>query len=392
MEQIKAYFDEAGNTGCVLVSNNGILNFKNQPLFALGSVIVQSEADAQALIQKYRDFKKKFSIQGEIKGSDLMTRAKNEHLAYFIENILDDTHFKVNFYDKRFYLATVLLSSLFGLAFKDDNPCAFYDLASRLATQKDEFFEKYCQYITNPNKKDFHDFLMFLKDFDYENIEKKNNSLVAFADCVLSDRQEGLFYNTFLTFGSYKGAKITNVINLNALGELLTFMKQDGAITAPIVLIHDNIDQFQSTMTSELQQVDVSIQFEDSKKSEFLQLADNVTSVMCHAFTRMCRHFQAKEEWQENSRWDMEIYAKLVSEINHKNIKFTVPIADYARSFCVEKLFSSQVDPIYRNSIVFDYLHKTCQRNLMQELLLTKRDSAFFINLLKTIHTHTRGA
>ena len=57
MLPIKAYFDESGNTGCVLLSDDGILNFKKQPVFAVGSVIVKNAEDEKQLIEKYKKFK-----------------------------------------------------------------------------------------------------------------------------------------------------------------------------------------------------------------------------------------------------------------------------------------------------------------------------------------------
>ena len=47
-----------------------------------------------------------------------MTKENNVALNYFIENILDDSHFKVCIYDKKFYLSTLLLIHFLGNEFQ----------------------------------------------------------------------------------------------------------------------------------------------------------------------------------------------------------------------------------------------------------------------------------
>lgn len=383
MLPIKAYFDESGNTGCVLLSDDGILNFKKQPVFAVGSVIVKNAEDEKQLIEKYKKFKEKFDINGEIKGSDLMTRDKNEHLKYFMENILDCSHYKINLYDKRFYLATLLLTSLLGSEFQDKNKVAYYSLANCLSIQSDEFYEKYCQYICNPNVADFHNYLDFLKNFKYVHINKQDNGLLSFVDCILSDNSEKDFYKDFLTLGSYNNKKITNVINLVALGELISHIKRDNIQDSDLILIHDNIDQFQDTISEELSDVGIDISFMDSKINELLQIADNIASVMCHAFCKVRQHFQKKEEWQNCSEWDMKLYSKLLSIVDIRNIKFTVPLCDWAVSLCVKEMFSNSFPPQNRKNLFFNDLYKKSQVLIFDSLNNSQEDMAFFYNILK---------
>ena len=109
---MKIYFDESGQSGCVLQKND-LLTFQKQPTFAIGAVVVKDDQDADRLVAKYNEFLQRFGIVGEIKGSDLLTRARNDELGYFMRNILDRYHFYVILYDKRFYISTLLLLSLF---------------------------------------------------------------------------------------------------------------------------------------------------------------------------------------------------------------------------------------------------------------------------------------
>lgn len=89
---MKIYFDESGQSGCV-IQKNDLLNFRTQPTFAVGALVVPTEVDEKVLLEKYNCFKEKYSIQGEIKGSDLLTRARNRELSYFLKHILDGHHF-----------------------------------------------------------------------------------------------------------------------------------------------------------------------------------------------------------------------------------------------------------------------------------------------------------
>ena len=62
---MKIYFDESGQTGCVLLKKD-MLNFANQPVFALGAVIAKDDDDERLLLEKYKKFKEKFKIVGAI--------------------------------------------------------------------------------------------------------------------------------------------------------------------------------------------------------------------------------------------------------------------------------------------------------------------------------------
>ena len=89
---MEIYFDESGNSGCVLLKNEA-LNFNKQPVFAIGSVVCDENADKEKLICKYRQFKERFNIVGEIKGTELTTRKYNDALEYLVRYVFDDTHF-----------------------------------------------------------------------------------------------------------------------------------------------------------------------------------------------------------------------------------------------------------------------------------------------------------
>lgn len=380
---MKIYFDESGNTGCCVLTKNNILNFEKQPFFVIGAVIVQDELDAENLLKKYKDFKKIFKVYDEIKGTDLMTRAHNSELEYVLKNIFDDKHFKINVYDKRFYIATLLLSSLLGTKFKDNEKDLFYNLASSLSLQDDTFFVKYCNYIITPTKESFHDYLLFLSSFKYKNISQEQNGVKIFVDNILKDNSEEDFYDDFMTFGWYGGKSQTNVVNLTALGELIEFIKDNKLQNEDILFIHDKINQFEETLNNELKTCGISLQFKDSKGDELLQLADNITGVSYHAFKKMREHFQKKEEWFESSLWDMEFFSKLLSIINLNNIKFTIPIQDWTISLCTYEMFSNNFPKELRKNIFFNQKYIKAQEFILGSIVNNKQNTQDILNNLK---------
>ena len=369
------YFDESGNTGCLLTKKE-LLNFQEQPIFALGAVVVDSE-DEQLLRNKYIEFKNKFGIQGEIKGSELVTRNRNAELEYFIQNLLDEIHFSVILYDKRFYLCTLLLRSFTYEEFYYEEMNMFYELASMYSLQRDEFFIKYCEYIEHPTVESFHDYLLFLKSYEYCEIAEEWNLIKSMAERILDDQMEVAFVDDFMTFGWYDDESITNLINLNALSELIYFIKSDKPFeNNSINYIHDAIHEFEPTFQNELKEYNIDLSFKDSKDEILLQLADNLAGVMCHAYKRIVKHFKKEEEWLTNAEWDMSLAAKLFRVISTKNIKFTVPLHDWAAALCVEIMFSNDYPKTMRKNLYFNRYYTQALLQINESIFSQKNDIA----------------
>lgn len=380
---MKIYFDESGQTGCVM-TNKEMLNFKNQPIFAVGSVLIKDEKDTQTLSEKYKKFKENFKFDGEIKGSDLMTRDNNEALEYFIKNILDDIHFSINLYDKRFYLSTLLLNGLLGYEFLLLEPVMFYCLASELSYQEDDFFIEYCKYIKNPSEEAFHSYLIYLTNYKYKLIKEDYNGVKLTAQAILDGNNEKDFYNDFMTFGWYDDENITNLINLSALGELINNLKiKYNLNNNGVVFIHDNIKEFEEIFKSELSNVNISISFEDSKQNDLLQLADNVASITAIAFKKAKEAFANKREWYEESEWIMKLFSKLISKIDIQNIKFTVPMSDWAASICVQEMFKDDYPCIHRNNINFNPRYMVALSKIYEDVKETSKMLSERIDILK---------
>ena len=287
---MKIFFDESGQTGCV-VSKNDLLNFSKSPTFALGAIVV-NEKDEQKLINKYIYFKKKFNINGEIKGTDLLIKKNNDKLKYLVRYLFNDVNFYVNIYDKRFYLATLLLFSFTGFECFKTMKHEIYAQASILSLQNDDFFIRYLNYIENPSADSFSKYLSFIINYDYKYFRDPSgteieNAIFIFAKKIKEENKEECFWKDFMTYGWYKNDKITNLINLNGLYELIHLIKCEIKISNDrISFIHDNIYQFEDTIKDEMSENKCDIVFKDSKEEILLQLADNFVSVIRHAYDK----------------------------------------------------------------------------------------------------------
>ena len=369
---VKIYFDESGQSGCVSRKAE-LLNFKKQPTFALAAVVCD-ENDEQILLEKYKAFKRKYDIQGELKGNELLMKENNKKLDYFVRHILDDVHFYVIIYDKRFYLSTLLLLSLIGFEYKNRAPVDFYQQAALLTRQSDDFFLTYLKYTENPNVESFLDYLNYLINYEYENWEAPEHAVKYAANKILTENSAEHFYDDFMTYGWYENSTITNLINLNALSELIYFIKDDIDIyNNDITYIHDNIREFESTFKNELEDYGIEIHFADSKQEDLLQIADNTVSVVRKAYDKMIEHYKAETVWDEESSWNMKLASKVVKSISSNHINFTVPICDWAATLCTQEMFDINYPKKQRNKACFNFCYIEKVNRITWWLLQTSR-------------------
>lgn len=352
---MKIFFDESGQSGCVLQKED-ILNFQNQPTFAIGAIVVFDNNDEKELIDKYSKFKTKFNIENEIKGSDLLTRAKNKELEYIVKRIFDKNHFFVILYDKRFYISTLLLLSLMGFEYQYSMPVHFYQQAAFLSLQKDSFFVEYLKYIQNPNAIAFTKYLNYLVNYEYMYDEGFENAVVFTAQKILDQGLPNECYDDFLSFGWYDDPKITNLINLTALVELIHFVKsQKREKNNEIIYIHDHIDEFEETFHNELQRLGIDIKFLDSKQEILLQLADNLVSILRHAYDKCIYHHKNNDPWSDKNEWDMKLISKVIYKITIPHINFTVPLHDWSATLSTAEMFVPYYPKKYRNNLNFNF-------------------------------------
>ena len=370
---MKIFFDESGQTGCV-IKKDDLLNFKSSPTFALAAIVV-NDNQIQKLEEKYLNFKKKFSIEGEIKGTDLLKKNNNDKLYYFINNILNETNIYINIYDKRFYLSTLILFPFCGIDCLENFKLDIYNQASILARQDDSFFIEYLNFIDKPNLITFRRYLKFLINFDYKFFKDINdnvieNALLLFAKKILKDKLEESFINDFMTYGWYKDKRITNLINLNCLCELIYIIKDELNISGKnIEFIHDNIHQFEGTIKDVLSQYNFNIRFEDSKKSVILQTADNIASIFRHSFDKAMEHCANNKMWIDDSLWDLKLFSKIQHIITTKHIKYTVSLPDLAASLSIRDMFSDSYPKAKRNNMFFNSFYTKYFSIINRELL-----------------------
>ena len=145
---MKVFFDESGQTGCVLQNKNGDLYNDNQRFFVLAGVICRDQGTEDLLRKRYQDFLNHFGIYAdEFKGTDILTKANNDKLKYFVENLIDEENFYICCYDKIFYLATMLNIYFLGRETMISDPLVYYQFASALSGEKDDLFKEFCKTI-----------------------------------------------------------------------------------------------------------------------------------------------------------------------------------------------------------------------------------------------------
>lgn len=380
---MKIYFDESGQTGCVLQKDD-LLNFQQQPTFAIGAVVANSKKAEQKLIDKYISFKQKYNIKGEFKGKDLLTRARNEELEYILKNIFDRYHFFVLLYDKRFYISTLLLISLLGVEYQHLMPEHFYTQATFLSQQEDDFFVEYLKFIQNPSVENLSVYLKFLLDYNYKNNELPQNAVVEMAERIIEEKSEDKWLEDFMTFGWYDNPKVTNFINLTALSELIFFIKaRINESNEEIIYIHDHIDEFEDTLHDELKEYGIDVIFKDSNQEVLLQIVDNVVSVLRHAYDKGIKHIRKKEQWDKENEWDMKLLSRAIRKISHSNISFTVPMSDWSAAICTETMFSPKYPKKYRNNFHFNYYYQQNYLYIFDSIVSSNRPLNEIIDILK---------
>ena len=351
------YFDESGNTGSVK-SNSNRLNYDNQRHFALCGVIMENDDDKEKLKEKYKALKEEFNILGELKGNSLLTRDNNELLNVFIDEILDDTHFQINIYDKNFYLLTKMLGGLLGVEFKEEFPLQFYQLASSLISENDNILLKYCQLEENLTLENLKVFLGFLANYSYSNQE--NLYLPQMVRLILENELEEDVLDNLIGVSKYIGTASKNIVNLSTLSEFIFMLKHEAGPTLRnecLNINHDKIDGFSKVFQKELAPYGINLNFIDSTDSIFIQIADNVASIYCKVINQMVSIFENNKQWDKDSEWMLELTSKLFNKINTDNIKFTLPIQNWAVALCVKDMFSLSYPKVNRTNLHFNNLY-----------------------------------
>ena len=337
---MKLFLDESGNSGCVMPNKNGDLFSDGQRHFVLAGVIVNDKNDEIYLLDKYRQFKRKFGFVDEVKGSDLMTQKNNKALQYFIEELLDDKHFYICNYDKIFYLATLISVYIFGRTFQEQETLMFYQYASALSGEDKELFRSYCFAVQENTDRSKKNFLQYLVTFPFEKLDRNDcNLYIAFSKLMLLQKKYGDFP---LVYEAYSCKNTVNFVNMTALGEILLCLKyQCNMDVKNIDIYHDRLCGYEEEYNQTFEYSNIHINFVDSKENDLIQLADNVCSVYRKCFEKSWEAFRQDKQWTDNI-WFSENYSKIINRISMANIKMVMQIADWALPFVVRDIFGME--------------------------------------------------
>lgn len=363
------FLDEAGNTGGI-IDKNEKLNYGTQRHFCLAAVVAEDIQSIQLLRQKYDVFKSQFASEKELKGNSLFKKENNDALEYFLDNILDDKHFSICLYDKKFYLASLLVFVILGESTRETFPVEYYSLVSDLSQENDELFATFCKLTKQATAESIHKLFEYLKNYSYKHIPSTQNRLVQAVSEIQRCGIEETFTNDFLKFGSYSNRKFANLINLNALSELLEMIEiEHHCDTRKIDIVHDKISGVDKILKQELKHFDISIRFADSQDDELIQLADNVASVFCKIINTIVRCWDTKTEWSPENEWILTQSSRFFRKIGTQNIKFTIPIQSWALSFCVMEMFDSEYPKEMRKNIFFNPRYQYWNRAIIQNII-----------------------
>lgn len=370
---MKIYFDESGNTGCVIPNKNGVFYNDEQRHFVLAGVVCKNKEDEQVLANRYLDFKKRYNIQGEIKGSDMMKRDNNTMLVDFIDNLIDDSHFYVCCYDKIFYLASIITQYFFTRQLMEDDPLFYFTMVSALTQEDISVFLKYCECNTIGTDQASLDFCKFVVDFDFKKIDPLLNGYVEMAKLVL---KHGEAIDFPLPFGCYINDDYTHVINMTALGESLLAIKEIYNInTKEMQVVHDHILEFENEFFDSFGVSKVPLEFMDSKDEILLQYADNIASIFRKCCTETIKLFRSNQQWDVDKQWFPSIYSKVLKKLSYARIKWDTAISDQILPLCVEKMFDDSFPVAARNDAVF-YSHFVEYKKIILTNILSQNYSA----------------
>ena len=214
-----------------------------------------------------------------------------------------------------------------------------------------------------------HELFKYLKNYSYQHIPTSGNGLVWAVSEIQNRGIEETFVNDFLKFGSYSNRKFANLINLNALSELLEVIEiERNCDTRKIDIVHDNISGIDEMLKQELKHFDVAVKFADSQAEELIQLADNVASIFCKIINTIVRCWDTKTEWSPENEWILTQSARFLKKIGTQNIKFTVPIQSWALTFCVMDMFDPQYPKKMRKNLFFNPRYQYWNQAIVQNI------------------------
>lgn len=344
---MELFVDESRNTGQLSIRNNRI-NFGSQQYFTLGIVCASNQNEKDVLIQKYREFKNTFNIDGVIKGSDLLKKENNDKLEYLLLNIFNDENFYVCMYDKRFYLATNFMFDFFGIECRKLNPMLYYEIATMLCEQDDRFLVEYVKYNNNSSKESLINFLNFTLEYELNNKHPYCLDLISQVKDymgVLKKKDLDEVYSMVSTNTPFK-----LIINRTALYEsLLDIITCKQVEAKDIKIFHDRIDGIEVEIESGFDLLKtlwgsrIEVEFLSDEESELIQLADNVAAIIGKSVERIlnvCTKVFSFTELTIEDKWLFKLFSKISSKLTDNNLKYTLNMNNLALLKTIAFIFS----------------------------------------------------
>ena len=319
---MKVFFDESGQTGCVVPNKNGELYRKNQRFFVLAGILCHDEDDEVKLTNKYVHFLERYNYTGkELKGTEILKPENSEILEYFIKNMLDDKHIFICCYDKIFYLASMISNYLLGREIMLEDPILYFTQQSALTRENLRIFLEFCKALEMGTSQARRDFVKYLVEYPYDKFDKETNAYLMSASEMLKvygEEEEMPEFPLPKRKGVYLNDNVTHLINLNALGETLLSLKiLYGISENELELCHDHIIEFEDEFFDTLK--DVNLRFSDSKEEILLQYADNVASVFRRIYTETTEIFGSGKQWDTKNRYFPKKLSEIMNIITEKN-------------------------------------------------------------------------
>lgn len=374
---MKVYFDESGQTGCVLPNKKGELYRKNQRFFVLAGIICNDENDEIYLKNKYIHFLEKYKLEEkELKGTEILRPENSEMLNYFIENLLDDKHIFICCYDKIFYLASMISDYLLGRETMIDNPVLYFTQQSALTRENPVIFFEFCKALELGTSKARRDFVNYLVDYPYEKFDVETNAYLMSAVAMLkvySENEEMPEFPLPKRKGAYLNDNITHLINLNALGEtLLAFKIMYDISENELEICHDHIIEFENEFYDTLK--DANLRFADSKDEILLQYADNVASVFRRVYTETTELFGSGKQWDTKNRYYPKKLSEIMNKVTERKIKFVTAISDWVLPIAVAIQFDDKTPEEKYNDKAFMSLFMYIKERILENIAIADYD------------------
>ncbi|MGL5268231.1 MAG: hypothetical protein ACRC8P_00450 [Spiroplasma sp.] len=340
-KQIKIFIDESGNTGQIKINiKNRKFNYGNNRYITLGMLFLDSERVEQELITKYKNFRKKFKINTELKGNDLLIRENNNKLDYFLENMVNESFFAISL-DKKYFICMEILHLLYNLDAKVQR--LKHLIASSLVDEDDKFFSQYIFLLENPTNEQLYNFLNFLIKHKYkENFDKKYREEIISRCIFLLDNKNYLkiVKNIQNPLINIKGKKYYHVPNfdliIHGLDTIFNFSENPfQRVNNEIILYHDNMEELKFYLEEKFNclepflgiNVKFKLQFLDSDNL-LIQLIDNFTSIFNKLVKTVLTEKNITLNFFTNNLWSFKKISVLLKKISLNNINCFFPLED----------------------------------------------------------------